>query len=105
MDDLIRRQEAIEAVLNIVDTMSVCITKDECYGMRRMKERAIKELKELPSAEPELIYCKNCKHHRIYRCIDSMPQEICVLGQTFYDSEVDFCSLAEKKRIKEDFYG
>jgi hypothetical protein len=45
----------------------------------------------------EIIHCKDCKHHWTHRCMDSIPTEICDLNQTFYDAEVDFCSLAEKR--------
>ena len=47
--------------------------------------------------QPEIVRCKECKHHWIHRCMDSMPTEICDLGQTFYDPNADFCSLAERR--------
>lgn len=49
-----------------------------------------------PTVQPEIIHCKDCKHHFTHRCMDSIPTEICDLNQTFYDAEVDFCSLAER---------
>ena len=51
------------------------------------------------TAQPEIVRCKDCKHHWTHRCMDSMPIERCDLGQTFYDAEVDFCSLAEKREV------
>jgi hypothetical protein len=59
--------------------------------------KAHKIIADMPSAKPEIIRCKGCKHHWIHRCMDSMPTEICELGQTFYDANVDFCSLAERR--------
>ncbi len=53
MSDLISREDAIKAVKDIVDTMSVCLNVDECHGMRRMKDRVIDELKNLPPAKEE----------------------------------------------------
>ena len=47
--------------------------------------------------QPEIIRCKDCKHHWIHRCMDSMPTEICDLDQTFYDPNIDFCSMAERR--------
>lgn len=44
-----------------------------------------------------LVRCRECKHHCTHRCMDSMPTEICELDQTFYDANVDFCSLAERR--------
>jgi len=58
---------------------------------------AIIEKLNLPSTQPEITRCKECKHHWIYRCMDSMPSEICDLNQTFYDPNIDFCSLAERR--------
>lgn len=49
--DAISRKEAIKEVSNLVDTMSICISKDECMGMRSMKRRVIEVLTELPSCE------------------------------------------------------
>ena len=44
-----------------------------------------------------VIHCRDCKHFWKYRCMDSMPIEMCELGQTFYDPDRDFCSLAESR--------
>ena len=97
MSDFISRQAAIEAVEHITSSMSVCVNTDECHGMKRMQRQAVIELANLPSAQPEIVRCKECKHHWIHRCMDSMPTEICELDQTFYDANVDFCSLAERR--------
>lgn len=53
-NDLIDRQDAIDAVENLVASMSVCINVDEYNGMRDMKYRALKAINELPSAQPDL---------------------------------------------------
>ena len=60
---------------------------------------ARKLIDEQPTIQPEIVRCKDCKHHWTHRCMDSMPIERCDLGQTFYDAEVDFCSLAEKREV------
>ena len=53
MDDkLISLNTALDEVESIVDTMSVCISMDECKGMRRMKNNVLERLKKLP---PEVI--------------------------------------------------
>jgi len=49
----------------------------------------------------EVTRCKDCKHHWTHKCMDSMPIERCDLGQTFYDAEVDYCSLAERREVTE----
>ena len=85
MDELISRQAAIDALEDAEDAFG--------YLTRDWRE----VLMELPPAEPQIIRCKDCKHHWTYKCMDSMPIERCDLEQTFYDAERDFCSLAERR--------
>lgn len=49
--ELIDRESAIEAVSDIVSTVSVCATSEEARDMMRMKERAIEELREQETVE------------------------------------------------------
>lgn len=35
MDDYIKREDAIHDIEQIADTMSVCLNRDECNGMRK----------------------------------------------------------------------
>lgn len=49
--DCISRQAALDEVESIVDTMSVCISMDECRGMRRMKKSVLERIEALPSAQ------------------------------------------------------
>ena len=65
-------------------------------------QRIIDRFMRFASSQPEIARCKDCKHHWTHRCMDSMPTEICELGQTFYDANVDFCSLAERRTDAED---
>ena len=51
----------------------------------------------LPYAQPEIIHCRDCKHHWTHSCMDAFPKGICDLDQTFYDSNFDYCSLAERR--------
>ena len=59
MDDLISRAEAIKTIEGLVATMSVCLSREECNGMKSMKERAIDAVKNLPTA---VIMCKDCEY-------------------------------------------
>lgn len=51
MGDLIDRESAIEAISDIVTTVSVCLTSEEAEGMVQMKKRAIEELREQDAVE------------------------------------------------------
>ena len=85
-NDLISRQQAI----------------DEFYKYPNINWTTLdvmEKINSLPSAQPEIIRCKDCKHHWTHKCMDSMPIERCDLEQTFYDAEHDFCSLAERREV------
>ena len=99
MNDLISRQQAIDALEEQLDYLQM-LNKDEnpkaeskWYGVNWARNT----IADLPSIQPEIIYCKNCKHHWTYKSMDRMPIERCDLEQTFYDAEHDFCSLAERR--------
>ena len=99
--DMISRQAAIEA---IAKQMPRSYTPDgshpadeEIFKAQEIYVDCIESIEILPAVQPEIIHCKDCKHHFTHRCMDSIPTEICDLNQTFYDAEVDFCSLAERR--------
>ena len=90
MSDLISRQAAIDAIDDIESEVA------DGFGFQYEKWR--KHFAELPPTQPEIVRCKDCKHHWTYKSMDRMPIEICDLEQTFYDAEHDFCSLAERRK-------
>ena len=55
MDDLISRQAAIDAILAFTNTPNG-------YSDTYDKAMIISTLKDVPSAQPEIIRCKDCKH-------------------------------------------
>lgn len=64
MSDLISRGDAIKAVL--VSNFSACTVFGRSEeGMATAKE-LIQVIKNLPSAQPEIIRCKDCKHYVIH---------------------------------------
>lgn len=78
MSDLIDRQAAIDAA------------SYECGELRGVFGRIEERLKALPSAQPEIIRCKDCKHNRRLEC---------PFGITVFDAPKDdeFCSRAERR--------
>lgn len=102
MDDLISRKQAIDAVLNNEHSTDITLMGDAfgkgyIEGYKEEQNNVLQYLADLPSAQPEIIRCKDCKHHWTYKSMDRMPIERCDLEQTFYDAEHDFCSLAERR--------
>ena len=97
--DYISRQAAIDALEEYLDRLQIVNWQEnpgvpyKVHGLNW----AVNTIRELPSAQPEIVRCKDCKHHWIHRCMDSVPKEICELDQLFYDANVDFCSLAERR--------
>ena len=93
MDDLFSRRDAIHVVSEITTTMSVCANKDECYGMKRMQKQAITELENMPSVQPDIIRCKDCKHSRFFD-----PCFYCYeMGGEVIVPENGFCFKAERR--------
>lgn len=82
MDDLISRRKAIQWV------------KAECnpYGQPTLDYesgiKVIEHLERMPSAQPEIIRCKDCKWHE-----DDFCTNFNVLGFEGYD----YCSLGERR--------
>ena len=56
MNDLINRQDAIDAINKIAPVD----TEYDCKLLDRIDVRYV--LIELPSAQPEIVRCKDCKH-------------------------------------------
>ena len=84
MDDLISRQAAIDAILAIKD-----------YGNSdRANALGLAEcaVTTLPSAQPEIIRCKDCKH---WDGVDTCD----VIDAPVWDN--DFCSMAERRSDEE----
>ena len=60
-NDLISRQQAIDAFNTNVDELVVA-GKENADSVEKYLNRVIDKIKELPSAQPEIRQCKDCKH-------------------------------------------
>ena len=82
MSDLIERQKAIEAL------------KDWYDGMIISSFRGIeKVIKALPSAELEIIHCRDCKHHHYEKNIPYCDR----IDYGYGWKDNDYCSRAERR--------
>lgn len=77
MRDLISRQAAIRAV------------SEACFELRGVFGRCADAIRALPSAQPEVIRCKYCKH--------LFDDNKCPLRTWWTHTEDDFCSYAERR--------
>ena len=91
----------LDKVIECEDAVSRADVKEivsfECGKWRGLAKTIIKKIEDMPSVQPEIIHCRDCKHHWTHSCMDAFPREICDLDQTFYDSNIDYCSLAERR--------
>lgn len=101
MSDLIDRQDAIDAA-DRADYTGLTVE-----DVKKVTDEVVKELKQLPSAEQEIIYCKDCKKHNMakghyYNGKYIGVKECCPLvlvrglaqGHEFDDQ---YCAWAERK--------
>lgn len=85
MDRLISLQAAIDA---LGDEPEVWTGKDEyAMGLNNQWHYDRNAIKAVPSAQSEIIRCKDCKHY------DGRPCEIV----DWYNTADDFCSRAERR--------
>lgn len=92
MNDLVVRQEVVNSFSELWGLTQIGFYKDEWEDICETTAN------ELKSAQPDIIRCKDCRYHWTYKCMDNMPVERCDLGQTFYDANIDYCSLAERRK-------
>lgn len=99
MNDSISREAAIDALADYIHNV------DKVLGTGRLtaydcKDAATSVFEELPSAQPEIIMCKDCKYYKKSEVSDRM---MCwrkdVNGQPVcYDfNPDDFCSYGERR--------
>ena len=89
---LIRRQAAIDEVKRLHD-----VAWTNWKETRVSANTMIDALKDLPSAEPEIIRCKDCK---FWTHIKRTKRHWCKTDDGLYDlntSADDFCSRAERR--------
>lgn len=89
-NDLISRKAAIDAIENAFDRETIL--------NRFVRKIAISAVRMLPSAQPEIIRCKDCKWYgradkrRFYRGTDCLNHRIDTIVP-----DKDYCSRAERR--------
>ena len=111
MDDMISRRAAIDRATKEHDFFRGAVTVSD-KARRDELLNVMCWLGELPSAQPEIIRCKDCKHWIPYdwmfsevwqsRNINDYPED--EIGCNYCDMAMkanDFCSRAERKEVTE----
>ena len=87
MDDLISRKEAVNLLESWKESFKEIAHKESASDIPMI----IKDFKELPAAQPKIIFCKDCKHYVEYhKLCKGMDQYTCHMNPD------DFCSYGEK---------
>ena len=109
MSDLISRQAAIDAILAVTGNLSVRELYEHVqeHGLSDMwsggVNAAIDIIIAVPSAQPEIIRCKECKHFHydmpyIIQGIPVLGHEVCdAWGDGCKTDENGYCFLAERR--------
>lgn len=93
MQDLIDRQAAIDALTRTMVSIPTAGGKDLMDDVNRIRAEDIAIIKRLPSAQPEVIRCGECK---CWRELPNGCQGFCDMHST-YPTLTDFCSWAERR--------
>ena len=93
MSDLISRKAAIDAIR---------ASTSKYTGFMEMEmytdDDAVEAIEALPSEQPEIIHCRDCKWHRFDK--DNIPYCYNIdYGYGWKDD--DFCSRAERREVSE----
>ena len=87
MDDLIRRAAAIDILYNFAGR--IADTPGDWY---KAFEKYEYKLKNLPSAQPEIIHCENCKHWKNNHLCECLSRY-----GTFETPKDFFCGYGKEK--------
>ena len=96
MGDLIDRQAAIDAL----NKLKIYRPLD---SDRYVISDCLNKIVNLPSAQPEIIYCKDCKHYvlrTLFGRSQGMCERLCKYDNSFsmLTEDDDFCSYAERRK-------
>ncbi len=90
MSDIISRQAALEALRAAYWDKNIQSAKDDPCIVDAMTDWAIRQIKALPSAEPEIIHCQECENWDTTWTNDYAPN-------------YHFCPMIDGTR-RDDFY-
>ena len=112
MDDLIRRQDAIDLLNEQVNQcdkalryLSIVHSEIDEYAVKVERASLIvykEQLESIPPAQPEIIRCKDCKYAEIADKYDNQDGYTCQFHRGSIWFSGSYCSWGERKT---NFYG
>ena len=111
MSDLISRKAAIDTLETGAEMLKRVLNDTDVVGSERyefawglgLTVSYIYDMKKLPSAQPEIIRCKDCKHFEydhpyIIQGVPVLGHEVCgAWGDGCKTNENGYCFLAERR--------
>ena len=98
--DIIYRQDAIDALNEYFARIGKLKRRGLTEGEKAISLDTVGTIKTLPSAQPEIIHCRECKHWRegdAYSYCDKLFSMGVLDVYDYMTSEDDFCSNAERR--------
>ena len=111
MSDLIDRQAAIDALEKVAELFPWRVPGNRDSYDRYNEAwndaigRAEIEIEKLPSAQPEIVRCKDCKHWRegtVYSYCDRLYGMGVLDTYDYMVAEDDYCRMAERRTDESD---
>ena len=97
-DNLVKDSQGLAKEL-VNDTISrkaaIDIVEFECGEWSGLAKTIAEEIKQLPSAQPEIVMCKDCKKYIDYRCRDEHA------NLSDWRHEDDYCSYGKRREVNE----
>ena len=96
--DLVSRQAAIDALADYIHNVDKVYSTGH-LSMSDCEDAARSVIEDLPSAQPEVIYCKDCRKHNVH---SGYKDDCCPLyewrGMSYgHEHDYQYCSFAERR--------
>ena len=100
MDDVISRKAAIDYCYQLINVEHQQGSDGMNYGQERVNqtETILHHLEMMPSAQPEIIRCRECKYWREHKYAKETKRYIPFCGfNAIYTKSDDFCSKGKRR--------
>ena len=105
INDVISRHAAVEAIENtdwyhLMDGVMVRGANSKEHQAWYKEQDIYKALEQLPSVQPDIIHCKDCKHWRegtAFSYCDKLHGMGVLDALDYMTAEDDYCSMAERR--------
>lgn len=97
MKDLIERQKAIDALTRKMVSIPTAGEKDLMGDVNRIRAEDISVIRRLPSAQPEIVRCGQCKYAEVTDAQDNQDGYTCQFHRGSIWFSGSYCSWGERR--------